>query len=99
MLQCFLVGQEKGGMEDRVNLPPRGNVEAEGHSGDSFFHLGGTHWLHLEFLRSIHVEVGGFEPYFISYFPRGELEGYSFLHFLLDYFVGSLGIVMSGGQV
>ena len=31
VLQCFLVSHEKGGMEDRMNFPLRGNAEAEGH--------------------------------------------------------------------
>ena len=31
VFQCFLISHEKGGMEDGVNLPPRGNAEAEGY--------------------------------------------------------------------
>ena len=30
MLQRFLISRKKEGMEDRVNLPLRGNSEAEG---------------------------------------------------------------------
>ena len=95
MFRGFLVGREKGGMEDGVNLPQRGNAEVEGCMGDNFFHLEGARSLHLEFLGSIRVEIGGFKPYFISFSPRGELGGYLFLHFLLGYFVGSLGIITS----
>ena len=86
-------------MEDGVNPPPRGDLEVEGHVGDDFLHLKGTSSFHLEFLWSVHVEVGGFEPDFVSYFPRGEFRGYPVFHFLLGHFVGSLGILLSGGQV
>ena len=60
-------------MEDGVNLPPRGNAEAESCSGDDFLYFEGTSSFHLEFLGSIHVEVGGFKPDLVSYLPRGEL--------------------------
>ena len=30
MLRRFLISHKKGGVEDRVNLPLRGNSEAEG---------------------------------------------------------------------
>ena len=42
MLRHFLVSSEKGGVEDRVNLPPRGNMEVEGHAGDNLFDFKGT---------------------------------------------------------
>ena len=99
MLQCFLIGGKKGGMEDRVNLPPGGNTEVECCMGDHFFHFERTSSFHLKFLGSIHVKVGGLKPDLVSYFPRGEFGGYSFFYFLLGYLVGSLGIIMSGGQV
>ena len=88
MFQCFLIGREKRGIEDRVNLPLQGNAEAEGHAGDYFFDLKGASSLHLELFGSIHVKIGCFEPDFISHLPRGELGCYLFLHFLLGDFVG-----------
>ena len=84
-------------MEDGVNLPPRGDAEVEGHVGDNFFDFERTSLFHLELLEPIHVEVGRFEPDFVSYFPRGELRGDLFLHLLLGNFVGSLGVIMSSG--
>ena len=53
-------------MEDRVNLPPRGDVKAEGHAGDDFFYFEQTGSFHLELLGSIHVEVGHLEPDLVS---------------------------------
>ena len=93
MLQGFLIGHEKGGMEDRVNLPSGGDAEAEGHAGDDLFYFEWTGSFHLELLRSIHVEVGCFEPDLISNLPGCEPRGYLFPHLLLSHFVGSLGIV------
>ena len=74
-------------MEDRVNLPPRGDVEVECHVGDSLLYFEGTCSFHLEFLRSVHVEVGGLEPDLVSYSTGSELGGYSFLHLSLGYLV------------
>ena len=99
MFRGFLIGRKKGGMEDGVNLPLRGNAEMEGCVGDDFFNFEGTSSFHLEFLWSIHMKVGGFEPDSVSYFPRGEFGGYPFFHLLLSNLVGSLDIVMSGGEV
>ena len=73
MFQCFLICHEKGGMEDRVDLPLRRNVEVEGHSRNDFFHFKWTCLFHLEFLGSVHVEVGHFKPHQISNFPGSEL--------------------------
>ena len=62
MLQCFLISHEKGGMEDRVNLPLRGNTKVEGCAGDDFLDFKGAGSFHLKFLGSVHVEVGGLKP-------------------------------------
>ena len=99
MLQCFPISCEKGGMEDRVNLPSRGNMKLEGCVRDDFLDLKGAGSFHLEFLGSVHVEVGGLKPDLISYFPWGELRGYPLLHLLLGDLVSSLGIVMSGREI
>ena len=72
-------------MEDRVNLPLRGDAETEGNVGDDLFNFKRTSLFHLEFLGFIHMKVGGFKPDLVSHFPRGEFGGYSFLHFLLGY--------------
>ena len=79
------VGSEKGGVEDRVNLPLRGDVEVECHAGDSLLYFEGTCSFHLEFLRSVHVEVGGLKPDLVFYSTGSELGGYSFLHLSLGY--------------
>ena len=79
-----------------MNLPPRGDSEAEGRLRDDFLDLKGACSFHLEFLGTVHVEVGGLEPDRISYFPWGELRGDLFLHSLLSNLVGSLGIVLGG---
>ena len=84
-------------MEDRVNLPPRGDMEAEGCAGDYFFDLKGAGSFHLELFGPIHMEVGCFEPNLISHFPRGKFGGYPFFHLLLGYFVGGLGVIMGSG--
>ena len=84
-------------MEDRVNLPPGGDAEVEGHAGDDFLHLEWTCSFQLELLGSIHVEICSFKPDVISYLPWNELGGYSFLHFLLGHLVGSLSIVLGHG--
>ena len=60
-------------MEDRMNLPLRGDVEAEGHSGDDFLYFERTGPFHLELLGSVHLEVGCFKPHFISDFPGCKL--------------------------
>ena len=95
MFRCFLIGCKKGGMEDGMNLPSRGDTEVEGRAGDDLFNFKGASSLHLEFLWSVHMKVGGFKPEFVSYFPRGEFGGYPFLHFLLSHLMGGLGIVTS----
>ena len=84
-------------MEDGVNLPLRGDMEVEGCVGDDFLYFEGTSLLHLEFLGSTHVEVGGLEPNLVSYFPWGELGCYLLFHFLLGHLVGSLCIITSFG--
>ena len=84
MFWGFLISSEKGGMEDGVDLPSRGDVEAEGHAGDNFLHFEWTSLFHLELLGSVHVEVCSFKPDLISYLPWSELGGYSFFHFLLS---------------
>ena len=99
MFQCFLIGCKKGGMEDGMNLPPRWDAETEGHVGDDLFDFKGTRSLHLEFLWSMHMKVGGFEPDSVSYFPRGEFGGNPFLLLLLGNLVSSSGIVMSSGKI
>ena len=86
-------------MEDGVNLPPRGDAETESHSGDDIFYFKWTSSFHLELFGSIHVEVGCFRPHFISDFPGGKFRRYLFLHFLLSYLVGGLGIILSSRQV
>ena len=97
MFWGFLISREKGGMEDRMDLPLGRYSEAESHVEDDFFHLERTGSFHLEFLGSVHVEVGSLKPDFISYFPWSELGGYSLLHFLLSHLVGSLGILPGCG--
>ena len=99
MLQCFLISREKGGMEDGVNLPPRGDVEAEGHAGDNFLDFEGTSSFHLKLLGAVHVEVCRFEPDPISHLPRSEFGGYLFFHLLLGDLMGGLGIVTGSRQV
>ena len=47
-------------MEDGVDLPLGGDAEAECCLGDDFFDLKWTSPLHLEFLGSVHMKVGGF---------------------------------------
>ena len=84
-------------MEDRVNLPPRGNLETEGCLGDNFFDLKRTSSFHLELFGCVHMKVGCFEPDLVSHFPRGKFGGYLFLHPLLGNLVGGLGIVMGSG--
>ena len=97
MLWGFLIGCKKGGMGDGMNLPPGGDTESESCAGDDFLYFKGTYSFHLEFLWSIHVEVGSFEPDLVSHLPGSKLRGYPFSHPLLGYFVGSLGIFTSGG--
>ena len=60
MLQCFLIAIEKGGVEDGVDLPFEGNAEVERCARDDLLNFKWTGPLHLEFLGSIHVKVGGF---------------------------------------
>ena len=84
-------------MEDGVNFPSRRKPKAESCAGDDFFHFKWAGLFHLELFGSIHVEVGCFEPDFVSHLPGGEFSGYLFSHLLLSHFVGSLGIISSGG--
>ena len=84
-------------MEDGMDLPLRGNSEAESHVGDDFFYFERTSSFHLEFLGSVQVEVGSLKPDFISYIPWSELGGYPLPHFLLGHFVGGLGIIPGHG--
>ena len=89
MLQHFLISRKKEGMEDRVNLPLRGNAKVEGSAGDNFLNFKGASSFHLEFLGPIHVKVGHLKPDFISHLPRGEFGGYPFFHLLLNIIVDS----------
>ena len=59
MLQCLCIVHEKGGMEDGVNLPLRGTVEAEGHSRDDLLDFKQTSSFHFEFLGSVHAKISG----------------------------------------
>ena len=86
-------------MENRVDFPSRGDVEAEWSSRDDFFNFERTGALHLEFLGSSHMKVCRFQPYLVSNFPRGEFGCNLLLHLLLSHFVGGLSIIASGGQV
>ena len=60
MFRHFLITSEKGGVEDGVDLPLGGDAEAEHRVGNDFFNLKWACPLHLEFLGSAHVKVGGF---------------------------------------
>ena len=60
VLRCFLVGSKERCMEDRVDLPLGGNVEAERRSRDNLFNLKQASPPYLEFLGSVHMEVGSF---------------------------------------
>ena len=82
-------------MEDRMNLPSRGNAEMEGHAGDDFLNFKWTSLFHLEFLWSVHMEISGFEPDLVSKFPGSKLGGYLFFHLWLGHLVGSLSIFAS----
>ena len=86
-------------MEDGMDLPARGDAEAEGHAGDHFFNFERTHSFHLQFLGTIHVKVSCFKPDLVSYFPRGEFRGNPFLHSLLGNLVSALDVVMSSGKI
>ena len=46
MLCGLLIGGEEGGMEEQVDLPSRGDLEAECHLGDGFFDFKRTSLLH-----------------------------------------------------
>ena len=80
-------------MEYGIDLPLGGNSEVEGHVGNDFLYFEQASSFHLELLWSIHVEVSGLEPHFVTDFPRCELRGDLFLHFLLGHLVGGLSIV------
>ena len=56
----FLIGGKKRGVEDWVNLPLGGDAETECCSRDNLFNLKWAGSPHLEFLWSIHMEVGSF---------------------------------------
>ena len=99
MFHSFPIGHKKGGMEDQVDVPSRGDVEAEGSFQDDFFDLKWTSSLHLEFLGSSHMKIGHFQPYIFPNFPGNELGCNLLLHFLLRYLVSSLSIVMSRGEI
>ena len=99
MFQCFLITSEKGGVEDRVDLPLGGDAEAEHRAGNDFFNLKWASPLHLKFLGSAHMKVGGFQPDLISYFPWGIFGDYLLFHLLLGQFMSSLGIIASSNQV
>ena len=86
-------------MEDGVDFPLGGNAEAECRMGDGFFNLKRASLLHLEFLGSAHVKVGGFEPDLVPYFPQGVFGGYPLLHPLLGQFMSSLCIISSSGEI
>ena len=57
MFHSFLIGSEEGGMENQMDLPSRGNAEAENHVGDNFFHFKWACSFHLELFGSIHVAI------------------------------------------
>ena len=99
MFHGFLVGSEKGGVEDRVKFPLSRNLEMEGHAEDDFFHFKGASSFHLELFGSIHVEIGCFKPDLVPYLPWSELGGYLLLHYLLGHLVGYLGVISGGRQV
>ena len=42
------------------------------------------------------LEIGGFQPYLIAYFPRGELPRRLFGHDLTSDFMGGEGFLSSG---
>ena len=81
-----------------MNLPPRGDLEAEGHAGDDFLYFKGASSFHLELFGAIHVEIGSLEPDPVSDFPGSELRGDLFLHLLLGNLVGCLGVIVSSRQ-
>ena len=72
-------------------------MEMEGCVGYDFLDLKWTCLFHLKFLESSHMEIGCLQPDLISDFLWRELCSYPLLHLLLDYLVGSLGIV-SGSE-
>ena len=80
-------------MEDGVDLPLGGNSEVERRSRDDFLNFKWTGSSHLEFLGSVHVKIGGFQPDLLSYFPWGIFGDYLFLHSLLGQFMGRLGLL------
>ena len=86
-------------MEDWVDLPSGGNAEMECCSGDDFFDFEWTSLFHLEFLGSSHMKIGCFQPYLFPDFPWSELGCYPLLHLLLGHLVGSLGIIVSRGEI
>ena len=47
-------------MEDWVDFPLGGNAETERRLGDNFFDFEWASSSHLEFLGSVHMEVGSF---------------------------------------
>ena len=86
-------------MEDGVDFPLGGSAEVEGRVQDDFLYFKWTSPSHLEFLGSIHVKIGGFQPNLVSYLPQGVFGGYSLLHPLLGKFVSCLSVITSSGQV
>ena len=96
MFHGFLAHGKKRSVENRMNFPPRGDVETESCVEDDFFDIKGTGLFHLELFGSIHVKIGHFKPDLISCFPGQEFGRYPFLHFLLGHFVGGLCYVWPG---
>ena len=84
-------------MEYRVNFPSLGNAEVVGSLGNDLLNFERAGPFHLEFLWSIHSEIGGLKPDLVSFFPWGELGGDLFLHFLLCDMMRGLGIILGQG--
>ena len=83
MLHSFLVGSEKGGVEYGVYFPVLGNTEVVDGPGDNLFDFKQASLFHEQFSWSVHLEVGRFQPNLVSFLPRFEFGGDSFLHLLL----------------
>ena len=60
VFRCFLIGGKKQGVEDWVNLPLGGDAETERSPRDNLFNLKWAGSSHLEFLWSVHMEIGSF---------------------------------------
>ena len=68
MFCSLLIGYEKGGMKDRMNLPLGRNAESEHHVGYYFLNFKWTGSFHLELFGSSHMEIGHLQPNLISNF-------------------------------